>query len=282
MTVSMLDGSAMVSVGENSGFVPTGSQINVPLDEQGMANNAPGQATVIDPRVKAISDAVEQYGLDTRTRIIMHAVDQYQLPAEIVNYFLYRFQRAIDKCTKGQDPDPRYVYNAMYYYNKLKHLATQASFQEAMGDNLLKEMNQNAQSCLSFELDFNSTIQVDAEDLNYQVRLRSEKVKVVFNLDGSLAVLDSKPLTHLVYQVTVPDAPGCSRADIATDGSLTIKDGSLKIDNNVMDVTLDMDANVPEENLQYTCSGIVKSVPVTWKDSVLVCHAGNHARKRDP
>ena len=164
MTISMLEGSAIVQAGGDSGFVSASNQVSVPLDSAGMANGAPGPAVVIDPRLLAISEAINQYGVvDPRAEAISNAVDQY--PSIVVRDFTRRFDRAIRRCTDAQSPDPHYVYNTLYYYNRLVSLSNDADFQSAMRPNLLEDMAAKARSCLSFELDFDSTIKGRLERL---------------------------------------------------------------------------------------------------------------------
>ena len=152
MTVSMVEGSAIVQVGVDSGFVTASNQISVPLDSAGMANGAPSASAIMDPRAKAISDAVSQYAPDPRAEAISNAIDQY--PAAVVRDITRRFNRAINRCTDLHAPDPHYVYNTLYYYNRMVSVAKSPDFEAAMSPNLLADMALKARRCLSFELDF--------------------------------------------------------------------------------------------------------------------------------
>ena len=109
-----------------------------------------------------------------------------------------------------------------------------------------------------------STIKVNSANLTYEVHLRADKLKVVFNADGTLAKVDTQPLKHLVYNVNVPPVDQCTRTDVYPDGTLVLKNGSLKIHGNIVDVVLDIDPSMQYEKLHYACPYKSPDIEVTW------------------
>ncbi len=298
MTVAMSKGSAMVETGENIAYAVTGTQVTLPLAGDGQVAVPPdpradaiskavaqyGQAVeALDPRAQAIADAVAQYGMipvDPRADAISKAIAQYyaadpvdphvqavsdavaQYPQSVADYYRHKFNQAVNRCVSAAQPDTRaaYVYNVMYWYNMAVLANQDADFRAVMGSDYLGRMQTDSQRCLSFEMDFDSRVEVRTQQLSYTVHLKSEGIKVRFTANGSLVQADQQPLRHLEYTVEGGDTP-CPRTLNYPDGTLRVTDGNLNIYQERMEVTVALWPDAPFEEMVYTCP--TGSVPVT-------------------
>jgi hypothetical protein len=307
MTLAMLEGSTLVTTADGqSGIAAGGMQVSIPLDEDGSAHAPVGEikdpraeaiaqavaqygTEPLDPRAEAIAQAVAQYGpepLDPRAEAISQAVAQYGIPvdprAEIISWaaaqyphevardIKTRYRRAIGRCTDPSNPQPRYVYNVLYFYN-LIHSTQDPEFLEAFRAARIADLESEARRCLSFELDFDSTSDFVSSKLSYKIHLRADGVKVQFNPDGSLSVKDRQPLKHLTYEVIGGDAP-CGRELISPDGTLNVEDGSLKVNSDSLKIVLDVWPDAPAEKVHYSCPYTPFDIVLSWSPLFYFLH----------
>ena len=298
MTVAMFEGTTLVTTADGqSGIAEGGTQVSVPLGDD-ISNGAP-VAPIRDPRAEAISRAVAQYNpepidpraaaiaqavaqykpkpLDPRAEAISRAVEQYvgpsappdpraeaisravdQYPHAVAKDIKTRYRRALDRCTDLENPQPRYVYNVLYFYN-LIHSFKDPDFLEAFRVAGLSDLDARAGGCLSFELDFDSTISTD-NVLQSTSHVRAQGVKLQFSPNGDLKS-ESYPLQYLSFETKNITEGACEVGSYETvDGTFQVVGGALKINKDQLHLTIEIEPKGVTENLVFACP--IQDMPV--------------------
>lgn len=307
MTVAMLEGTALVTTADaQTGIAQGGTQVSVPIEAPtGQIRDPRAEAIAhavaqynpepIDPRAAAIAYAVAQYKpkpLDPRAEAISHAVAQYvgsdapadpraeavsqavaQYPYAVAKDIKTRYQRALTRCTDPENPQPRYVYNILYFYNWIRTFKD-PDILEAFRQAGLSDLDAQAGRCLSFELDFDSTIYTDNNVLQSTSHVRAEGVKLQFAANGEVQS-ESYPLQYLSFETKNIAADACEVGSYETvDGTFQVVGGALKIDKNQLRLTIEIAPQGATENLVFACPLQDVSVPnfVHWRTHFAVMH----------
>ena len=305
MTVAMLEGTTLVTAADGqTGIAEGGTQVSVPVEvvltdeirdprAEAVAHAvAQYQPEPLDPRAEAVAHAVAQYApepLDPRAEAIAHAVDQYiilndpraeaiaravdQYPDAVAKDIKTRYQRAINRCTDPENPQLRYVYNVLYFYNLIRAFED-PDIREAFRRAGLSDVEAQAASCLSFELDFDSTIYTDNSVLQSTSHVRAEGVKLQFSPNGD-AKSESYPLQYLSFETKNISADGCPVGSFETvDGTFQVIGGGLKINQDQLRLTIEIEPIGATENLVFACP--LEEVPVPnfihWRTHFAIMH----------
>lgn len=304
MTIAMFEGTTLVTDADGgAGFAEGGTQISIAIDPQSgpirdpraeavvhavaqyqpdpldpqaeavahvVAQNPP---EVLNPRAEAIVHAVEQYIILTnpRAEAIARAVDQY--PHEVAKDIKIRYQRALNRCTDAENPQPRYVYNVLYFYN-LTRAFEDPEFLEAFRLAGLDDLDAQIGRCLSFELDFDSTIYTDNGVLQSTSHVRAEGIKIQFAPGGELKS-ESYPLQYVSFETRNIAEGACEVGSFETiDGTFKVIGGALKINQNQLSLTLQIEPLGATENLIFACP--LEEVPVPnfihWRTHFALMH----------
>ena len=282
ITVGMFEGGSLVTVGEATFSVPAGAQATFGPTVDAAAAPA-GNVTVLDPRADAIARAVAQSGLperDPRAEAISAAVEQYgqasdpradaisdavaQYSLDVARYYVQKYRQSIRRCTDPARANAaRYVYNVLYWDNVLDSIYDTPEFQAVLGQNGFAQLQDGARRCLRFELDFSSTVQVTSAKVSYVSEVKAEAVKLQFVNTGFLERADDGVLSHVRYEVTGEEG-GCPSSEVAEDGTLLIAGGFVRVYQNVVEILLDLNPQVPFEKLVLNCAGTILDLPFPW------------------
>lgn len=310
MTVAMLEGTTLVTTADGqSGIAEGGTQVSVPLDED-ISNVAPAgeirdaraaaiaQAVAqyvpepLNPRAAAIAQAVAQYApepLNPRAEAIAQAVAQYlsepldpraeaiawavaQYPHEVARDIKTRYQRAIDRCTDPENPQPRYVYNILYFYN-LIHSFEDPDILDALRQARVSDLDAVAGRCLSFELDFDSTVYTE-NVVQSTSHVRAEGVKLQFSPNGEVQS-ESYPLQYLSFETKNITEGACEVGSYETvDGTFQVTGGALRVNKNQLSLTIEIEPKGATENLVFACPIQDVSVPnfLHWRTYFATLH----------
>ena len=292
MTVAMFEGTTLVTDADgNSGIAEGGTQITIPIDTAtGKIMDPRAEAVAyavsqyepepLDPRAAAVAAAVAQYKpepLDVFAQAISDAVDQYvgssapldpqaeaiswavdQYPKEVAKDIKTRYQRAIDRCTDPENPQPRYIYNVLYFYN-LTRSFQDPDILEAIREAKISDLDAIAASCLSFELDFDSTVYT--ENVVQSVsHVRAEGVKIQFAPNGEMQS-ESYPLQYLSFETKNITPGACEVGSYETvNGTFQVTGGALKVNQNQLSLTVEIEPKDVTENLIFACP--IQEMPV--------------------
>ncbi len=276
LTLAVLEGAAAVTAGGTAGIVPPGGQGTVALDADGAAAAPISDSEIMDPRARAISEAVAQYGVippDPRAEAISAAVAQYgqEQPDPWMDRVLVRsyanwLERAARLCASlGGARGARYVYNVLYWDRVLDRMGTDAYIDSILGVGARARLDDAARRCLTFELDFGSLAEADAERISYVIDLEAEGLPLHFAPTGFLETADTAVITHAQYDV-VGEETECPSELVVEDGLLTIHGLWLRINVNSLTAGIDFMAEVPQELVRYHCPvvGDIDS-PLGWQ-----------------
>lgn len=308
MTVAMFEGTTLVTTADGkAGIAEGGTQVSVPITAQSGTIRDPRAEAVayavaqynpepIDPRAAAVAYAVSQYKptpLDARAEAISRAVDQYvgpsaprdpraeavswavsQYPNALAKDIKTRYQRAIDRCTDLENPQPRYIYNILYFYNLVRAFED-PDILDAIRQARLSDLDAAAGRCLSFELDFDSTIYTDNNVLQSTSHVRAERVKLQFSPNGDVKS-ESYPLQYLSFETKNIAADACEVGSYDTvDGTFQVIGGAMKINGNQLTLKIDIEPMGVTENLVFACP--IQEVPVPdfihWRTYFTLMHS---------
>ncbi len=302
MTINMLAGTAVVQTGSDASTAVQGTQVSVPLADSGLAAAAPGQAVIpgdelfIPIKLTPDDDLFLPIELDPInagdlfTPIEISPEDELFLPIKLdpdnaddwfipidptkdeldkalhqafikimVRKINQEFNRSASRCIN--EVNNRYVYNVLYWY---RWAVLHAEIKAAIGAERLAEMEARAGQCLSFELDFDSTIQSITSSVNMTSQVRAEGVQIQFAPTGGL-ISEVHPLQYLRFEVENVGLENCTIRHEFENGTFQITDGTLKIRVNELRLTLYFTPTVPGENIYYTCQDAsgMREIPVT-------------------
>jgi hypothetical protein len=275
LTLAVLEGAAAVTAGNTAGIVPPGGQGTVALDAEGAATAPVSEPEIMDPRARAISEAVAQYGIvppDPRAEAISAAVAQYgqELPDPWMDRVLVRayagwLERAARLCTTlGGARGARYVYNVLYWDRVLDRMGSDDFIDSVLGVGARARLDDAARRCLTFELDFGSLAEAQASQLAYTIELEAEGVPLHFAPTGLLERAENATITHVQYDV-VGEETRCPSELITENGELRINGVWLRIKVNSLIVGADFMAEVPRELVRYHCPLGPLDVPLSWQ-----------------
>ena len=184
-----------------------------------------------------------------------------------------RYQRAIDRCTDPENPQPRYIYNILYFYN-LTRSFQDPDILEAIRQARVSDLDAAAGRCLSFELDFDSTIYTDNSVLQSTSHVRAEGVKLQFSPNGDVQS-ESYPLQYLRFDTKNIAADACEVGSFeAVDGTFQVTGGGLKINGDQLKLTIEIEPVGVTENLVFACPIQEISVPdfLHWRTHFAIMH----------
>ena len=306
MTVAMFEGNTLVTAADGqSGIAEGGTQVSVPIDAPAAQIRDPRAEAIahavaqynpepIDPRAAAIAYAVAQYKpkpLDPRAEAISQAVAQYvgpsapsdpraeaiswavsQYPHAVAKDIKTRYQRAIDRCTDPETPQPRYIYNILYFYN-LTRSFQDPDILEAIRQAKVSDLDAIAGRCLSFELDFDSTVYTE-NVVQSTSHVRAEGVKLQFSPNGEVTS-ESYPLQYLSFETKNITEGACAVGSYETvDGTFQVTGGALKVNKNQLSLTLEIEPKGATENLVFACPLQEMPVPnfLHWRTYFATLH----------
>jgi hypothetical protein len=279
LTLATLEGTAVLTVGDNSGIVPGGGQASVPLDAEGYASGPITIPAGMDPRAEAIAHAVAQYGvvppIDPRAEAISAAVDQYHpelaepdpwMDRVLTRAYAGWLERAVNRCTSPARANrSRYVYNVLYWDTVLDRMGSDAEIDEILGQGARARLDAAARRCLTFEIDFGSYAEVHAQSLTYMIDLESEGLPLHVAPTGYLETADDAIVSHALFEVIGEEAPACTNDLITEDGQLIINGLWLRINVNAIRIGIDFRPEVPLELVRYYCPTGTHDVPLAWQ-----------------
>lgn len=306
MTVAMFEGNTLVTAADGqSGIAQGGTQVSIPIElPSGEIRDPRAEAIAhavaqynpepIDPRAAAIADAVAQYTptpLDPRAEAIAHAVAQYvgssapsdpraeaiswavsQYPHAVAKDIKTRYQRAIDRCTDPETPQSRYIYNILYFYN-LTRSFTDPDILEAIRQAKISDLDAAASGCLSFELDFDSTVYTE-NVLQSTSHVRAEGVKLQISLNGEVTG-ESSPLQYLSFDTKNITEGACEVGSYETvDGTFQVTGGGLKVNKDQLTLALEIEPKGATENLVFACPNAEVPTPnfLHWRTYFATLH----------
>jgi hypothetical protein len=290
MTISLLQGTALVQAGEGAAGLVPGAQASLPLEAGGLAG-APGQPEPIDPRVSiiaqavaeyqphpvssAVAEAVAGYVPDPPASIISEAVAQY-VPS-LAGWMTGKYERAIRQC--AQEARPRYVYNVLYWH---RMLTRDSLVRQHLGQARLDQLEAQAGACLTFELDFDSTIQTSSEDQLWISRVRAQGLRFQM-LPGQPAHSEPQPLEYVSFEM-LEDWDECQVRTEISHGELSVTGGGLRIYGDRLLVELVIAPSLASEDLYVSCpdgNDVMVAYPVIrphhWRNFFHIMHEGEAA-----
>jgi hypothetical protein len=150
----------------------------------------------------------------------------------------------------------------LYWDNLLDTVRDTPELDAVLGPNGLAALEAGAARCLSFELDFSSTVEVTSK-VSYVVEVKAEGVKLQYAQTGFLARADDGVIQHVRYEV-IGDEASCPSSNVVADGTLQIVGGFLRVYYNELEVLLDFRPNVEPEHVQYNCAGTIIDLAFPW------------------
>jgi hypothetical protein len=306
MTVAMFEGDALVTAADGqSGIAEGGTQVSVPVEAPSPQIRDPRAEALahaiaqynpepLDPRAAAIAEAVAQYAsapLDPRAEAISRAVAQYvgssapadpraealswavsQYPHAVAKDIKTRYQRAIERCTDLETPQPRYIYNILYFYN-LTRSFTDPDILEAIRQAKISDLDAEAGRCLSFELDFDSTVFTE-NVLQSTSHVRAAGVKFQFSPSGEVTG-ESSPLQYLSFETKNITEGACEVGSYETvNGTFQVTGGALKVNKDQLTLTLEIEPKGATENLVFACPNAEVPTPnfLHWRTYFATLH----------
>ncbi len=292
LSLTVLNGDVMLSVGGETAVAATGSQITVPISPDGLATGTPrvneaerlpiaetladlaGKVQTEADRLPIAETLTEQMGADGDEIVsIAETLAEYaenESPQE-PNWFRrkqtdfhYRqLLRSYQRCLSDRPDAARYVYNTAYWLRKIENIGF---IREVLGDAVMARLQEMARQCATFDIDFGSTMVVSSSEVTFAAELKAENVHVQFTPGGGPFQGDVQTLQYRSLTETGMDAPSCTLSITHPDGTLRIDDGRLTIQENGLRIRLNMLPEVPQESFVYTCAGVSTqpSAPFNW------------------
>jgi hypothetical protein len=259
MTVTMAAGSGLVKTADGDSALLQANQLSVPLDGDGKAAGAPTPPIVVDGVVLApltcedadclLADLVPPSPAQKRR-------DAYDRA-------LIRFWTARDRCLQG---DSHQVYRVMYYARIIRQ------FEAEFPSDVPGWLDRQTKECATFEMEFNSVIDVTSHAIWGNMYIQGQGMIVSYDADGSLVQPAQMPLTHLVYDISIP--PACPYQTLLTDGRLIHLDGYMRINRNRLDISTMI---IPVDNWErfiYHCpdGSYEMNSPALWETTFWKLH----------
>lgn len=300
LSLTVLSGDVMLSVGGETAVASKGGQITIPISPDGLATGVPRvneaerlpiaetlaelagtiQATTSTTeaegtdRLPIAEILAEQMGADGDEIVsIAETLAEYaenESPQE-PNWFRrkqtdfhYRqFLRSYQRCLSDRPDAARYVYNTAYWLRKIENIGF---IREVLGDAVMARLQDMARQCATFDVDFGSTMVVSSSEVTFAAELKAENVHVQFTPGGGPFQGDMQTLQYRSLTESGMDAPGCTLSITHPDGTLRIDDGRLTIQENGLRLRLNILPDVPQESFVYTCAGVSTqpSAPFNW------------------
>lgn len=245
MTVTMATGSSLTEAKGGSSSAIQNQQVTVPLDEKGQASGSPTPATSLEE-----DDFLSQM-LDD---LLQKLIDQKKLAGSV----LTRLNRAIDRCTAGQ---AAYVYNVLYW---IRIIEKTPGLKFLTDPEKLAQAYDRAPNCLSFEIDFDSTVTSTTGPLFRSSHVHTEALPVQFLVDGRfIAINSSLDYPNFTF---IPPASPCTISKSTTPGELELADGALKIAGNKVTISTSLRVVKEAKDLgMLTCPHT--PTPLEWPDN---------------
>lgn len=225
-------GIASAEVGDASSTAIQNDELLVPLTQDGQAAGAPGTARPSDPLISWVLEDLLVPILNDEQR------KEYAADA------LSRLNRAIDRCVAGK---ATYVYNVLFWARAIEREPLLKSHSDPTK---LAAATNRAPNCLTFEIDFDSTVTTTAA-LAEESNLKATNLSVSFHADGNDFISVDTPLDYVSYSV---QGPGCPRTLPTTDGRLELADASLRIAGNGVRIATRLGVSqLPSEQIIMNC-----------------------------
>lgn len=234
MTVTMGAGVSLTETNGESSAAVQNHQVSVPLGQNGKVSGPPVKARVIDPL---------NYFLGGK--LFFHLTEERQ--QKLAEAILLSLNRAIDRCIKGQ---PAYVYNVLFWTRVIE---TTPDLKERLDPAKLAQAYNRAPNCLSFEVDFDSTVTTLTTGLTESSHLNATNLSMIFKPNGDLLVGLGAPLAYPKFSYILAGAK-CPITTQTTPGQLAAIGGSLKIaGNKVRIVTTIRVSKQPKDKAFLNC-----------------------------
>ncbi|MBK8901302.1 MAG: hypothetical protein IPM53_08970 [Anaerolineaceae bacterium] len=285
LTLTVLSGDVMMSVGGDTAVATTGSQITVSISPSGLATGAPQTAEApAAPTIAPLTKLAESVRPKTSTsnsggveedlltplvppenssETTNSGPDDLLTPLVPPTFYYRKFLRSYQRCLSDRPDVARYVYNTAYWLRRIEDIGL---VREALGDAVMARLQDMARQCATFDVDFGSTMTVSSSEVTFAAELKAENVHVQFTPGGGPFQGDVQTLQYLSLTESGMDAPACTLSITHPDGTLRIDDGLLAIQENGLRLRLNILPDVPQESFVYTCAGVSTqpSAPFNW------------------
>lgn len=244
LVVNLREGSALVQAAGAAHAVVAGSQVTVPLDEQGTVAGMPGEPTEYDDEL----------------------IVPLLTPAQVTyNELSARLSQALLQCRLANNP--KRVYRAFYFARQLNTAAMRRLMSQAVWDGYAELIKR----CARFEVIFDATITGDTT-ADWSDQLHSDGAFVQFDYNGNLVAWASAPARHLQVSATVPV---CSVSAIsAPEGTFRVEAASLKLFYNTFRIALSAFPYLEPVRGTITCPAPAPATSLTieWNTMFLTLH----------
>lgn len=211
MTISMAAGTSLTDLDGEGSIAVQNHRVHVPLNQAGEAAGAPSAAEPLSD-----ADWLAQHLDDLFKRL----VDAQAL----ANAILARLNRSVDRCIGGRAAS---VYNVLYW---VRVIETTPQVKFLIGETRLNQAYSRVPNCLSFELDFDSSVTTTMAVAYEASHLRVDGMPIQFLVDGRYIAINTS-LDYLSYVYTLSQSCGPITTEI-TSGMAELAAGSLSIAGN--------------------------------------------------
>lgn len=211
MTISMAAGTSLTDLNGEGSVAVQNHRVHVPLNQAGEASQLPSAAEPMSDE-----DGFEQHLDDLFKRL----VDAQAL----ANAILARLNQSVERCIGGRAAS---VYNVLYW---VRVIETTPQIKFLIGDTRLGQAYGRIPNCLSFELDFDSSVTTTAAVVYESSHLRVDGMPVQFLVDGRYIAINTS-LDYLSYVYNLSQSCGPVTTEI-TSGMAELAAGSLTLVGN--------------------------------------------------
>jgi hypothetical protein len=213
----MATGTSLTEVNGEGSLALQNQRVSVPLNQNGLASGSPTAATSLenDEFISQMLDDLYQRLLEDK---------------QLANAALTRLNQALDRCIGGR---AAYVYNVLYW---IRIIENSPGFKSLIDSAKLVQTYDRVPNCLSFEIDFDSTVITTHPDLYKSSHLPSEGLSLEFLADGTFIALNNS-LNYLSHVFNPSQYCGTITTQ-KMPGELQMDGGSLKIAGNKVRVSM--------------------------------------------
>ena len=236
MTVTMATGASLTDVNGQGSTAVQNQQVSVPLNQSGQAAGPPTPA-----RSLTDNEIIDQHLHDAFLRIIAD-------PSKWANSTLTHLNQALDRCIAGQ---AAYVYNVLYW---IRIIENTPSLKSLLDPSKLTQAYNRVPKCLSFEVDFDSTVSTTTSVLHESSHTQAQGLPIEFSADGSGVSFINAVLKYPSYEFTPSQSCGPITTQTTT-GQLAMITGSLQIVGNKVRVSMVLKVAIkPTDMVTITCT----------------------------
>ncbi len=271
MVIEVAGGTVMANAADTAVAATGGNKIVMPLTTQG---------TVAEPPITSVLNGESVVPAETDTETDLDALFVPLVPPGtepiseedvirplqemLARSYLQRFNAAAHRCTNGGSA--RHVYNVLYWYRVAVLLDPDIT--AVLGPARIAEMDAKAAQCLTFELDFDSTVTSIAAPLTRSSQVHASGLYLQFNGDGTLKSSIGQPMQYVSFGPQIEIAE-CPLTQTLSGGTMEIPQARLRIVGNTLRITVGFRfPEEPAETLTYNCPSPAPPLvqqPMHWK-----------------